>query len=970
LDFNRTGSPKQVNTKFGETRETMLWIGDSCVVAAARHFRNAEIKLRAQLFYLNLTVQLLIMKRFCLHLFSSLFLVAHAGAVMTVAQLNCEHRENPLGVDVSQPGLDWILESSQRGDRQTAYQILAASSRSLLDQNKGDVWDSGKVVSDDTIQIRYAGQPLKSAQQIFWKVRVWNAEDKVSAWSPTAMWTMGLLNPADWQAHWIAEPLNVSSVLLRREFTVKPGLLRATVFICGLGQYELSANGKKVGDALLAPGWTQYKKTCLYDTLDLTAQLHRGANAVGIILGNGMYRITPDKVRYVKFTQSFGPLQAIAQIRLDYADGTSEAIGKDARWLAGPSPITFNNIFAGEDFDARLVLNNWDQAGFKTDSQWLPAKETSGPGGTLKGLSCAAPPIRAIETLQPTAARILGTNVVVYDLGQNASQMPRVTMSGTRGSFVRIIPAELLKPDGTVDRASCTQDGVRPAWWQYTLRGDGEEIYFPKFFYQGCRYLQVELHAASRGGPLPKISRLEGVVVHSSAKPIGEFETSNPLFNRIYKLVRWAQRSNMMSLMTDCPHREKLGWLEETHLNGPSLRYNFDMAQLLQKTMNDMADAQLENGFVPNIAPEYFMAQSGIDEPFRNSPEWGGAFIMVAWQQYQFDGDIALLERYYEDMKRYVAFLGSTATDHIVTTGLGDWYDLGPKPPWGSQLTPPALTATAFYQHYNWILARTAELLGKPDEAKQFDELAEQIRAAFNKKFFNAATHQYATGSQCANSLAVVMNLVEPTNREAVINAIVADVRGRGNALTAGDVGYRYLLRALAENGRSDVIFDMNNQSDKPGYGYQLKMGATSLTEKWDASVGSFGSQNHFMLGQLNEWFFHDLAGIAFDPTQPGFKNIVIRPQPVGDITWVKCAYDSIHGPIALEWHKTDVHFTLHLTIPANTTATVYVPAKNLDTVTESGRAATKAEGVKFLRQENGWAVLETGSGNYQFTSE
>jgi len=908
------------------------------------------------------------MKRFCLSFFFILFFAVQAGAALTVVRLGCEHQENPLGVDVAQPCLDWVLQSVTRGDRQTAYQILAASSLALLNQNTGDLWDSGRVVSDATVQIPFAGQPLKSAQQVFWKLRVWDADGKVSAWSPAATWTVGLLEPSDWHAHWIASPTNAPSVLLRREFTVKSGLLRATAFVCGLGQYELSANGKKTGENLLAPGWTQYKKTCLYDTLDLTAQLHRGPNAVGLILGNGMYRIARDPVRYVKFTQSFGPLRAIAQIQLDYADGTCEIIGTDASWQAGPSPITFNNIFAGEDFDARRVQNGWDQAGFKTSSQWLPAMEIAGPGGALKGLSCAAPPIHAIETLKPVASKKLGTNVVVYDLGQNASLMPRLVVSGQAGAFVRIIPAELLKPDGTVDRASCTQDGVRPAWWQYTLRGEGEEFYFPKFFYQGCRYLQVELHPSQDGGPLPKINKLEGVVVHSSSTPVGEFETSSSLFNRIYKLVRWAQRSNMMSLMTDCPHREKLGWLEETHLNGPSLRYNFDMAPLLQKSMSDMADAQLANGFVPNIAPEYFMAQPGIHQPFRNSPEWGGALVMVAWQQYQFDGDRALLRRYYADMKRYVAFLGSTATNHIVTTGLGDWYDLGPKPPWGSQLTPPALTATAFYQHYNWILARTAELLGQPDEAREFDARAEQIRAAFNQKFFNPATGQYATGSQCANALAVVMNLVEPTNRAAVLDAIVADVRSRGNALTAGDVGYRYLLRALAENGRSDVIFDMNNQSARPGYGYQLKMGATSLTEKWDAGVGSFGSQNHFMLGQINEWFFHDLAGIATDPAAPGFKQIVIRPAIVGDLTWVKGKYDSVRGPILTEWKRDGSKFTLNLTIPPNTTATVYLPAHSTAEVREGGQPAATAPGVTFLRREGDSTVFQIVSGTYRFT--
>ncbi len=925
---------------------------------------------------------------------------------MTVSRLGCEQRENPLGVDVAQPGLSWILQSPERGARQTAYQILAASSEAALKHDGADLWDSGKVVSDETIQISYAGKGLRSSQQVFWKVRVWDGADKVSAWSPTATWTMGVLDPSEWRANWIsavgAEKYGVkypsvagtdfnrrqafakahpdadrpgepkfSSLLARREFKVKAGLTRAVIHVTGLGQYELSVNGKKIGDAILAPGWTDYRKTVLYDTFDITQQLAKGGNALGLILGNGMYNLQPDYERYVKFLNSYGPLKAIAQLRLEYADGSVETIATDESWQVSPGPITFNNLFAGEDFDARLVQRGWDRPGFKTDAKWTSAIETSGPGGALKGLSCAAPPIRAIETLKPVAAKILSTNVTVYDLGQNVSQMPRLVVSGPAGSFVRIIPAELLKPDGTVDRASCTQDGVRPAWWQYTLKGEGEENWFPKFFYQGCRYYQVEFHAAKAGGFLPKIKKLEGVVVHSSAKPIGEFETSSPLFNRIYQLVRWAQRSNMMSLMTDCPHREKLGWLEETHLNGPSLRYNFDMAALLQKTMNDMADSQLENGFVPNIAPEYFIAsKTNLTDAFRNSPEWGGAFVMVAWQQYQFNGDLALLRRYYADMKRYVAFLGSTATNHIITTGLGDWYDLGPKPPWGSQLTPPALTATAFYQHYNWILARVAELLGKPDEAKEFDRHAEEIRAAFNEKFFNPATGQYATGSQCANSLALVMNLVEPTNRAAVLTAIVADVRGRGNALTAGDVGYRYLLRALADNGRSDVIFDMNNQSEKPGYGYQLKMGATSLTEKWDGGVGNFGSQNHFMLGQINEWFYGDLGGIAIDPANPGFKNILIRPQPTGDVTWAKCAYNSIHGRIAVEWKKADGKFFLKLEVPANTSATVYLPATNLKTVTESGVRAAKSPGVKLLRQEAGCAVFAIGAGIHQFAAE
>jgi hypothetical protein len=460
------------------------------------------------------------------------------------------------------------------------------------------------------------------------------------------------------------------------------------------------------------------------------------------------------------------------------------------------------------------------------------------------------------------------------------------------------------------------------------------------------------------------VDQLAGVVIRSTSAVVGEFSCSNDLFNRIHTLIRWAQRANMVSVLTDCPHRERLGWLEQYHLNGPSLRYEFDLAQLFTKGMNDMADSQLADGLVPDIAPEYTVFSGG----FRDSPEWGSAFVIVPWQQYQFTGDLELLARHYDGMKRYVAYLGTKAKDRIVSHGLGDWYDIGPGAPGYSQLTPIPLTATAFYFYDTWILAQTAALLHQMPEAKEFTTQADEIRAAFNQRFFNATNHCYATGSQCANAIPLVMNLCEPANRAAALEAIVADVRRHGNAITAGDVGYRYLLRALAEGGRSDVIFDMNNQSEKPGYGYQLKMGATSLTEAWDANPAS--SQNHFMLGQIMEWFYADLAGIAPDPDGPGFKRILIRPQPVGDITWVKAAYDSVHGRIACDWERAAGKFTLHLNIPANTTATVYLPARNAVGVTESDRPASEAAGVHFLRQEKDRVVYHVGSGSYQFVGQ
>ena len=1049
-----------------------------------------------------------------------------ASAGVEVLDLRCEYAADPLGVDVPQPRLYWRLDSDERGQKQTAYRILVASSAGQLAKDTGDLWDSGKVASDQTLHIPYAGKALQSSQQVFWKVRAWDAAGKETPWSKPATWTMGLLADADWKAQWIsaksaaaatpvakalvgyhaaesarqddtkwvqvdlgrdlpidtirlhpvrhedkdgfgypvrfklevspdadftkagtivdrtaedvpnpgynavsfdakaakaryvrvtatklAKPtrsycfalaqlevlsggtnvaLNAKvsakdtveaygwgkaaltdgrgmvgaelpkgptydTMLLRRSFTVKPGLKRAVAHVCGLGQYEMTVNGVNAGEDLLSPGWTKYDKTCLYDTHNITAMLKEGPNAVGLFLGNGMYNVKGG--RYTKFKGTFGPLKAIAQLRLEYADGSVETIVTGDSWKVAPGPITFSCIYGGEDYNARLDPRGWDKPGFD-DYEWEPAVTLDGPGGKLRGLTAAAPPLRAIETIKVVKVTELRPGVAVYDLGQNAPIMPRLKIKGPAGSFIRIIPAELINADGSVDRGSA---GGGASYWQYKLLGIGSESWFPKFFYHGCRYLQVELNPATPGSDLPTVESLEGVVVHTASRPAGEFACSNEMFTRIRTLIRWAQRSNLVSVITDCPHRERLGWLEQYHLNGPALRYEFDLAQLFTKGMIDMADSQLENGLVPDIAPEYTVFSGG----FRDSPEWGSAMVLVPWQQYEWTGDVELLRRHYDGMKRYVTYLGSKSKDGIVAHGLGDWYDIGPKPPGYSQLTPIPLTATAFYYEDARIVAATAKLLGKAEDAGKYDALAAQIRTAFDKAFYKPDTRQYATGSQCGNALALVLGLAEPDQRPGVLDGIVQDVRKRGNSLTAGDVGYRYLLRALADGGRSDVIFDINSRSDKPGYGYQLKLGATSLTEAWDARRNS--SQNHFMLGQIMEWFYHDLAGIQ--PSQPGFKHITIKPAIVGDLTWVEAHYDSPYGRIVSHWKREGYILTMEVTIPANTTATVYVPAKDTDGVTESGKSAAKVERMKFVCMENGAAVYAVGSGTYRFQS-
>ncbi|MCX6559448.1 MAG: family 78 glycoside hydrolase catalytic domain [Candidatus Aminicenantes bacterium] len=887
---------------------------------------------------------------------------AEPGGNIRAVDLRCQGAVEPIGIDAPLPSLSWKIAGDGRGLRQTAYRIQAASRHEMLAADRPDLWDSGRVDSGDTVGIAYAGWPLASFKRAAWRVRVWDQDGRESSWSESAGWAMGILRPGEWRAVWIgALPDRTPPAptrLLRREFAVRAPLVRADMFVCGLGFYEATINGRRVGEYLFSPGWTKYDKTCLYDTYDVTALVRPGANAIGILLGNGFYNVTGG--RYTKFKGTFGPLKAVALLRLEYANGAVDFVGSNGSWRTAPGPITFSCVYGGEDYDARLVPRGFDEPGFR-DTAWSAAAVLPGPGGALRGSAAAAPAIRAIETLHPVGTRALRPGVEVYDLGQNVSLMPRLVVRGPAGSSVRIIPAELLAADGSVDRGSV---GGGEAYWQYTLNGAGTETYVPKFFYHGSRYLQVERTPAEPGGKQPVIVSLEGIVVHSSAAPAGEFACSSDLFNRIRTLIRWAQRSNLMSLVTDCPHREKLGWLEQYHLNGPSLRFEWDLSRLFAKTMIDMADSQLPDGLVPDIAPEYTVFRGG----FRDSPEWGSAFVLVPWQQYEWTGDPDLLRRYYNGMKRYVDYLSTKAVDGIVSHGLGDWYDIGPKPPGEAQLTPKALTATAFHYADTLILAKAAEILGRPEEARAFAARAEAVKAAFNARFFNAAAGVYASGSQASQSIALVMGLVPPGREAAVLEALVKDVRSRGDALTAGDVGFRYLLRALADGGRSDVVYDMNSRSDKPGYGFQLKAGATSLTEAWDA--GRASSQNHFMLGHIIEWFYRDVAGIGGDPEGPGFKKILIRPQPVGGLTWARAAIETVRGRIETEWRIEGKRFRLALTVPPNTSAAVEWPGHASGPVLEGGRPALESAGVSGVTATaSGRTIIRIGSGRYVFES-
>lgn len=794
-----------------------------------------------------------------------------------------------------------------------------------------------------TAFVPYGGRTLASSSRVFWKVRAWDGRHRPGPWSEPATWTMGLLAPGDWRAAWISGPGETESLLLRGRFQVRGPVRRAVCFASGLGQYDLYLNGGRVGDNVLRPGWTNYDRTVLFNTYDVTAQLRAGANTAGFLVGNGFYDVVR-RNRFTKLTTFYGPLRAIFQLRIEYADGTVQTVASGPDWDARPGPITTGNIYAGEDEDARKLPPDWaaDGGGGKG---WSAAVVCRLPDGLRLTCRDSGDPILIGATQLPVGRRTFPDGSAVYDLGQEASYLIALTVSGPRGSVVRATPAEVVNPNGTINRNTMDGKNRGNAWVQYTKATDGPETWQPHFYYIGCRYLEVRRFASAHDLPrtvpaedsahpavigpaltpaeearLPRVDTIAGRLVQADAPAVGDFAASDPLLNRIRDLVRWAQRSNLMSVLTDCPHREKLGWLEQYHLNGPALRYEFDASRIFAKTMRDIADEQEPDGAVPNIAPEYVR----FEGPFRHAAEWGAAYILVPWQQYEFDGDTRLMGAHYAGMKRYFEHLRGLTVDGVLRQGLGDWFDQGPRPPGPAQNTPPAFTATAFLYEDASTLAREAAVLGRRDDQARFAAAADEIRRDFNRHFFDSAAQAYRPNSQAADAIALAFGLVDPEAKAAVLRALIADLERRGYAVTTGDIGFRFLLQALAENGRSDVVYRLATQRDHPGYAWQLAHGATTLTEAWDADLNT--SHDHFMLGQITEWLYRELAGIDIAPDGAGFSHLWIHPAAVPGLAWVAATYRTIHGPVSVRWTHAQGRFRLTLTLPPNVTATVQLP--------------------------------------------
>ncbi|WP_347052480.1 glycoside hydrolase family 78 protein [Flavobacterium olei] len=898
------------------------------------------------------------------------------GQILPV-NLTAEMAENPLTVVQNQPRLSWQLVSKESNSSQIGYQILVGSSEEKLKEDFGDIWDSGRINSNKNLQISYGGSPLKNETKYFWKVKVWNQEGEMSKWSKNAFFRTAPLE-SELNPIWIgaitkadshlpegrnfhsatykrekkdaiinaSDSLSRRSIMLRKPFELKKEIKEAVVYISGLGHYELTINGKKVGNSQFAPLWTDYDKTVNYNTYELTAkELQKGDNVIGVLLGNGMYNTLAE--RYTKFFVSFGPPTLFFKMKVVYKDGSQEIIKSDGSWKYSKSPITYNSIFGGEDYNANLEKKNWNRKGFK-DSGWNKVVIQEAPKGTLRPQT--ATPITIQKQYEVKTSKELKPNFFVFDMGQNLSGFPTIKVEGKKGQTVRVWVGESLNEDGTVGQGK----SGKPHYYDYTLKGNGTEEWTPKFSYYGFQFIQIENinYKETKDKSLPTILDLKSNFIYNSAGEAGSFVCSNELFNKTHEIINNAIKSNFQSVFTDCPQREKLGWLEEIHLNGPGLLFNYNLENFIPATMQNISDSQRENGLIPTIVPEYVV----FGGDFTDSPEWGVTGVILPWMYYEYYGDASLIEKYYPVMKNYVDYLESRSKNHIVSHGLGDWYDYGTHPAGYSKNSPIALSATSHFYYGASLVAKAAKLFNKTEDIEKYENLTSEIKKAFNEEFFNKETKQYGTNSQFSNAVPVFMEIVEPQFKEAVMQNLIADIKAKGDRLTTGDVGNRYLFQALARNGENETMFKMNNHYDAPGYGFQIKYGVTTLTEQWDPRKGN--SYNHFMMGQIEEWFYQSLAGINADPEKPAFKHFFIQPEVVGDMTFAKAEYHSVYGKIVSSWEKKDGKFILEVEIPVNTSATIKLPvAKNSEIRINKKVVRTGFDGKK--------PSLEFGSGKY-----
>jgi alpha-L-rhamnosidase len=858
------------------------------------------------------------------------------------ANLRCEYRVDPIGIDEAKPRLSWIMEGNARGQKQTAYRVLVAADRADLDAEKGTSWDSGRIGSAQSIAVAYAGKPLKSGGEYFWKVMLWDKDGKPTSWSPPARFVMGKLQPSDWKGQWVgaSEDPKHQAVYLRKDVDIPKAARRATAFFCGLGWSELSIDGKKVSDWVLSPGNTCYHIRTQYLAFDVTDRFTApGRKALGVILADGWYALEKDPWvhRFEKLPYVDKP-KLLLDIELEFADGGTQTLCSDESWKWSFGPITRNWVGV-EDIDLRMSMPGWDKSGY-ADSAWRPVAKVPGPAG--KWVVQKEPPTRVLQTVKP---QILSQNpktgAWIFEFGREFQGWPRFRTSGPAGTIVTIIVHPTSRH---------TQAGSR-----FVLAGQGVEEYSPRFHYNAVS--RVEIRGAARP---PALDDLTGCLVAADLAEAGRFRCSDDTINWLNESVRRTQINYIIGVPND-PTREKKGWTQDIETMLESSAYLLDSQALYARWFWDIHDGQRPDGNCPNVTPGPFYDSY-------NSPWWGGCMVWGPWHWYLYYGDPRILADHYEAMKKYVDFLGKSAekSGGLQTWGLADWLDV--------VKTPNAIVNTPAHFLFAQIVSRSAGILGRLDDAVHYAKVADGVRDAYNAKFLDRAGGRYAwpdpktkapVSSQAAQAMALGVGLAPPEVREAVGRALLADIAARNGFLSTGFVSVPYLLDVLADLD-PQAGHEMTTKRPAPSW-YAMTAGTDHDIQKetWSGGQALMPSLG----GSIAKWHVRALAGIWPDESGPGFKKVLIKPNVVGNLHWVNCHFDSVHGRIASRWHRQGRRLTLEVTIPANTTATIHVPTNDPETVTEGGRPAAQAEGLRLIEKRAGAAVFATEGGQYRFES-
>ena len=905
---------------------------------------------------------------------------------LRISHLRCEYLIAPLGIDERSPRLSWNLESKHRGTRQAAWRVRVASSAEKLAKDEGDLWDSGRVEGKQTTHVVYAGRPLQSREVCHWRVEVWDAVGN-TAHSEASLWTMGLLEKTDWSARWIAADPEIikhdpeaiaptltepgTPALFRKEFDVPGPVKRATLYASARGLFRLRLRGRRVGEDVFTPEWTDYDKRIHYRAYDVTGQVGRGRNVLAAMLGDGWWS---GFVGWQETRARYGSLEnsLLVQLELELASGERLTIGTDDTWRCNTGPIIASDFMMGETYDARRERAGWDRTDFISRG-WLSALEVTAPAALL--VAHRSEPVRVVDTIVPASRNEVRPGVFIYDLGQNITGWVRLRFNNApAGMRVQLRYGERLNPDGTLYTENLRRARAIDV---YICKGGGEEVWEPRFTFHGFQY--VELTGVSG---IPGSNAVTGCVVHSATPPVGWFECSHAGVNRLWLNGLWSQRDNFLSVPTDCPQRdERLGWMGDAQVFLRTASYNMDVAAFFTKWMIDVEDAQTADGIFPDTAPRLreggnFVGLDGLG----GAAGWADAGVIVPWTLWRVYGDRRIIERHWPAMVKWVDWIEHHNPDGLRTRELGnnygDWLCIPSDTTFRTHSPMKNLLATAYWADDAAKLARMARELGRDAEAKRFQAMFEKVRAAFQKEFLRE-DGRLTVETQTAYLLALAFNLLPENVRARAAERLVENIQALDWHLSTGFIGISHLNPQLTLAGRADVAYRLLLRDDSPSWLYPVKHGATTIWERWNGWTekdGFFNPQmnsfNHYSLGSVGEWLFRHVAGIELDPEVAGFQRFVLRPFIGPGMDFARANYDTLHGEIASNWKRTGSKLMWTIRVPANTTARVHVPSLPGTGVTEGGMPVEKVDGLKVIGREGKFLVCEAGSGEYSFESD